>query len=98
MSAYERARADALAARQRLESTAAKVKGELAPASLADAAKSAARARSGKIATAALLVARRHPAAAIGVALASALYMFRKPVAAIWRRRKTRETDDERTD
>jgi hypothetical protein len=92
------ARDEAAAAKARLVKTADTLKASVVPAALVAAATGLVKARAAKFAINSLLSARRRPGLAAGVAVASALYAFRKPLAAAIRKRQIKETNNEPTD
>ncbi len=89
------AREDAEAAKAQLVKTADTLKASVLPAALVATATSLVKARAAKFAINSLLSARKRPALAAGVAVVSALYAFRKPLAAAIRQRQKKETDNE---
>lgn len=91
----EIARDEADAAKARLVKTADTLKANVLPAALIATATGLVKARAAKFAINSLLSARKRPALAAGVAVASALYAFRKPLAAAIRKRQIKETNDE---
>jgi chromate transport protein ChrA len=103
--ALKSAEAEARAARERLEGTYRSVRSGLLPAALmpvgkvaGQLARNAVRKRAIKLAIGSAVAARRRPVIAWGVIVAGALYALRNPLAAAWRRRREKETQDERTD
>ncbi len=92
------ARAEAKRARSRLSGTVGAVKHGLLPATLIGVAKDAAKARAFKLAVGSILAARKRPKTAALVAIASALYAFRKPLAAAVKQRAAKENDDDQID
>jgi hypothetical protein len=74
------ARIEADVAKARLTGTVRQMKSSAAPSALIGLAKNAAKARVASFAIGAILGARKRPLMAVGVALASALYTFRKPL------------------
>lgn len=89
------ARANAEAARLKLKGTASAVKAGTAPSALMGIVKDVAKARAIKFAVGSLLATRRNPKIALGVAVASALYAFRKPLIDALRQRSKPENDHE---
>lgn len=85
-------------ARSRLIGTLADVKKATAPSALANLFKDAAKTRALQMTAGSLLAARKRPVALAGIALASALFAFRKPLAAAFKRRFKTEKNDERSD
>lgn len=85
-------------ARSRLFGTLSDVKKATAPSALADLIKNAAKARAVQMAAGSLVAARKRPAAVAGAAIAAALFVFRKPLAAAFKRRFKTENNDERSD
>lgn len=73
-------RVEADVAKARLTGTVQQMKSRAAPSALVGFAKNAAKARVASFAIGAILGARKRPLMAVGVALASALYAFRKPL------------------
>ena len=93
------ARKEADAAREQLEESFGDVRSELLPAAIVPVTKAlgllarkAVRKSASKVTTGSVNAARDRPVLAIGIALASALFVFRKPlIDAIARRSKTGE-------
>jgi hypothetical protein len=76
----EIARVEADVAKAKLTGTVRQMKSQASPSALVGFAKNAAKARVMSFAVAAILGARKRPLIAAGVALASVLYTFRKPL------------------
>lgn len=85
-------------ARAQLLGTVGDVRKATAPSALVELVKGAAKARAIQIAVGSLVSARKRPVAFAGVAIVSALFAFRKPLAAAIKRRFKTEKNDERPD
>jgi hypothetical protein len=97
-----KAQAEADAARKRLEGTYRSMRSSLLPAAIVPVgraagqlARRAVRKRAVKLAASSLTTASRRPGLAFGALLAGALFLFRKPLVAALKRRKTKEPHDE---
>ncbi len=91
----ETARQDADHAKSQLVQTAGTLKSSILPAALVATVSGLIRARAATFVINSLLSARKKPRVAAGVAIATALYAFRKPLADAMRRRQSKETSDE---
>lgn len=96
---HERGEADAerAAARARLLGTVADVRKATAPSALAGLALSAAKTRVVDAARGSAKAAGSQRAAITGAVIASALYIFRKPLIAALTRWRNKEPDHDRT-
>lgn len=99
------AEAEAFAARERLKGRYADLRAGAIPAALLPVGKVAGllasptvRKHGFRLAKVGLAAARRHPKVAAAVAVAGALFAFRKPIAQAWKKRVSKEKVNERAD
>jgi hypothetical protein len=95
MNTLDKTKADAAAARRRLEGRVAEIRERARPQALLDDVKTAARKRAVQAAIGALVNRKTRPIVAAGVAAAAIAYLFKNPILKALRTRTTKENDNE---
>jgi hypothetical protein len=95
MTNLDQTKADATAARERLEGRVAEIRQRTRPQALLNDVKTAGRRRATQAAFGALANTKTRPIVAAGVAAAAIAYLFKTPILNALRTRMAKENDDE---
>jgi hypothetical protein len=95
MNALDQTKADASAARKRLEFRVAEIRERTRPKALLNDVKTAARKRAAQATIGALVNTKTRPIVAAGVAAAAIAYLFKNPILKALRTRMAKENTDE---
>jgi hypothetical protein len=95
MNALDQTKADASAARKRLEFRVAEIRERTRPKALLNDVKTATRKRAAQATIGALVNTKTRPIVAAGVAAAAIAYLFKNPILKALRTRMAKENTDE---